>query len=81
MRIASLKLLYCVHTQFSTASTNSGHEVLQYINDNSYRITGNFRMVRNFAVFADRSAAAKIRTTNFSSASYGLLVGVVSPEC
>ena len=45
-----------------------------------YRIAGNFRMVQNFAVFADRSAAAKIRTMNFSSASYGLLVGVVSPE-
>ena len=40
-------------------------------------------MVQNFAVFADRSVATKIRTTNFSSissASYGLLVGVVSPE-
>ena len=37
-------------------------------------------MVQNFAVFVDKSAAAKIRTTNFSSASYGLLVGVVSPE-
>ena len=37
-------------------------------------------MMQNFAAFADRSAAAKIRTTNFSSASYGLLVGVVSPE-
>ena len=46
-----------------------------------YRIAGNFRMVQNFAVFADRSASAKIRTVNFSSASYGLLVGVVSPEC
>ena len=45
-----------------------------------YRTAGNFRMVQNFAVFADRAAAAKIRTTNFSSASYGLLVGVVSPE-
>ena len=45
-----------------------------------YRIVGNFRMVQNFAVFADKSAAAKIRITNFSSASYGLLVGVVSPE-
>ncbi len=42
-------------------------------------IAGNFRMVQNFAVFADRSAAARIRTANFSSASYGLLVGVVSP--
>ena len=37
-------------------------------------------MVQNFAVFADKSATTKIRTTNFSSASYGLLVGVVSPE-
>ena len=37
-------------------------------------------MVQNFVVFVDRSAAAKIRTANFSSASYGLLVGVVSPE-
>ena len=37
-------------------------------------------MVQNFTVFADRSAAVKIRTTNFSSASYGLLVGVVLPE-
>ena len=37
-------------------------------------------MVQNFAVFADRLATAKIRTTNFSSASYGLLVGMVSPE-
>ena len=37
-------------------------------------------MVQIFAVFADRSAAAKIRTTNFSIASYGLLVGVASPE-
>ena len=46
-----------------------------------YRIAGNFCMVQKFAVFADRSAAVKIRTTNFSSASYGLLVGVVSPEC
>ena len=46
----------------------------------AYRIAGNFRMVQNFAVFTDRSAAAKIRTTNFSIASYGLLVGVVSPE-
>ena len=38
-------------------------------------------MVQIFVFFADRSAAAKIRTANFSSASYGLLVGVVSPEC
>ena len=37
-------------------------------------------MVQNFVGFVDRSAAAKIRTTNFSSASYVLLVGVVSPE-
>ena len=42
-----------------------------------YHIAGNFRMVQNFADFTDRLAAAKIRTT---SASYGLLVGVVSPE-
>ena len=47
----------------------------------TYHIAGNFCMVQNFTVFADRAAAAKIRTTNFSSASYGLLVGVVSPEC
>ena len=46
----------------------------------AYRIVGNFHMVQNFTVFADRSAAVKIRTANFSSASYGLLVGVVSPE-
>ena len=46
-----------------------------------YCIAGNFRMVQNFAVFVDRTAAAKIRTTKFSSASYVLLVGVVSPEC
>ena len=38
-------------------------------------------MVQNFAVFADRAAAAKIRIMNFSSANYGLLVGMVSPEC
>ena len=41
-------------------------------------------MVQNFTFFVDRSATAKIRTTNFSSlssANYGLLVGVVSPEC
>ena len=38
-------------------------------------------MVQNLAVFVDRLAAVKIRTTNFSSASYVLLVGVVSPEC
>ena len=37
-------------------------------------------MVQNFAVFTDRSAAVKIRTTNFSSSSCELLVGVVSPE-
>ena len=39
-------------------------------------------MVQNFTVFADRSAAMKIRTMKFSSlssANYGLLVGVVSP--
>ena len=30
-----------------------------------YRIAGNFRMVQNFTVFMDRSAAAKIRTTKF----------------
>ena len=48
---------------------------------NRYHIAGNFHMVQNFAFFADRLAAAKIRTTNFSSASYRLLVGVVSPEC
>ena len=46
----------------------------------TYRIAGNFRMVQIFAVFADRSAAAKIKTTKFSIASYGLLMGVVSPE-
>ena len=51
----------------------------------SYRIhvAGNFRIVQNFAVFADSSAAAEIRTTNFSSlssANYGLSVGVVSLE-
>ena len=45
-----------------------------------YHRAGNFRMVQIFAVFADRSAATKIRTANFSSASYGLLMGVVSPE-
>ena len=45
-----------------------------------YCIAGNFRMVQNFALFTDRLAAAKIRTTNFSSAIYGLLVGVISPE-
>ena len=38
-------------------------------------------MVQIFAVFADRLAAAKIRNRNISIASYGLLVGVVSPEC
>ena len=48
--------------------------------EKSYRIAGNFHMVQIFAVFADRSATAKIRTTNFSIANYGLLVGVVSPE-
>ena len=40
-------------------------------------------MMQNFAVFVDRSVAAKKRTTNFrsvSSANYGLLVGVVLPE-
>ena len=40
-------------------------------------------MVQNFVVFADRSAAAKIRTAKFlslSSANCGLSVGVVSPE-
>ena len=46
----------------------------------SYRIAGNFRMVQNFVVFADKSAVAKIRAMNFSSASYELLLGVVSPE-
>ena len=35
-----------------------------------YRVAGTFRMVQNFAVFADRSAATKIRTTNFSSACF-----------
>ena len=30
-----------------------------------YHIAGNFCMVQNFAVFADRSAAAKLRITNF----------------
>ena len=34
-------------------------------------------MVQNFA---DKSAAAKIRTTIFSSASYELLVDVISIE-
>ena len=37
-------------------------------------------MVQNFAVFADRSAAAKINFRSLASAYYGLLVGVVSPE-
>ena len=37
-------------------------------------------MVQNYVIFVDRSAAAKIRTANFSGSSYGLLVGVVSPE-
>ena len=44
-----------------------------------YLIAGNFHMVQNFAVFVDRSAAAKIRTMKFlslSSANYGLSVGV-----
>ena len=48
-----------------------------------YRIVGYFRMVQNFAFFTDRSATTKIRTMKFlslSSANYGLLVGVVSPE-
>ena len=31
-----------------------------------YRIVGNFRMVQTFMVFADRSAAAKIRTMKIS---------------
>ena len=43
------------------------------ITDHDYRIAGKFHMVQNFAVFADRLAAMKIRTANFSSASYGLL--------
>ena len=46
----------------------------------SYCTAGNFHMVQNFVVFMDRLATMKIRTTNFCSASYGLLVGVVSPE-
>ena len=33
-------------------------------------------MVQNFAVFADRSVAAKIRTANFSRSSCELLVGI-----
>ena len=48
-----------------------------------YGIPGNFRMVQIFAVFADRSATTKIRSTKFSSlssANYGLLVGVVLQE-
>ena len=39
-----------------------------------YHIAGNFRMVQNFAVFADRSAAVKLRTANFSSSSCELLI-------
>ena len=35
--------------------------VLLYPNS-TYRIAGNFRMVQNFAFFADWSATAKIRT-------------------
>ena len=31
-----------------------------------YHIAGNFRIVQNFAVFADRLAVTKIRTTKFS---------------
>ena len=41
-------------------------------------------MVQNFAVFADRSVATKIRTMKSLTSTYyryGLLVGVVSPEC
>ena len=40
-------------------------------------------MVQNFVVFVDRSAAMKVRTTNFrslASAYYGQSVGMVSPE-
>ena len=33
------------------------------IYDDSYRIAGNFRVVQNFAIFADRSRSAKIKTT------------------
>ena len=31
-----------------------------------YRIVGNFHMVQNFTVFADRSATVKIKTTKIS---------------
>ena len=40
------------------------HILAAYNNDEhlSYRIAGNFRMVQNFMVFVDGSAAAKIKT-------------------
>ena len=46
--------------------------------------SGKFSHGANFAVFVDRSAARRIRTTKFrylSTAYYGLSVGVVLPEC
>ena len=66
-------------TASATAPGNRNNVCLQ-VTYSDYHIVGNFRMVQNFAVFADRSAAVKIRTVNFSSASFGLLVDVVSPE-
>ena len=42
--------------------------------------SGKFSHGAKFCSFVDRSAATKIRTTKFSSAKYGLLVGVVLPE-
>ena len=38
-------------------------------------------MVQNFAVFTDRSASMEIQSMTLAKSYYGLLVGVVSPEC
>ncbi len=39
-----------------------GRNVIKIFGQFVYRIAGNFRMVQNFAFFADRLGATKIRT-------------------
>ena len=57
------------------------HKALRHImNRPLYHIAGNFRMVQIFTVSRIDQPPRKMRTTNFSSASYVLLVGVVLPE-
>lgn len=52
----------CRHTQWNSRSSEHKHSIHVHV---PKCMAGNFLMVLNFAIFADRSTATKIRTTKF----------------